>query len=321
MAMNFTFVKEHPYAIGGLLLGGFLLFVLLRSKASAAVTTTGSAQSAGLPASVVQSQLEAGAAIQTAQLQQAQQVNDENFQLALAAQKNAADYATAQLNAQTSTAQQVNAITGSTNIATIQAGVQNNAISTQASVINEQTQTGLQAALAGDQLQLSADQLQQAAAMGTAQINANQNVSLAQIAADRDTAIANTTATAQVDLGALAANTQTTVAQIGGQVAMAQIQGGVSVAQMQLQNQSQENQRILDLVKSGQLNKGGEGGANQLAAIAAATGQPSIAGSAYGTATASLSDGNSTGGILNSISGIFGTVGNGITKGLKAVAT
>ncbi len=301
MALNFTFVKEHPYALGGLLLGGLLLFALLRSKASGAVTTTASAQSAGLPASVQQSYIQAGSALQLATLQQQQAAQDQQFQLALEAQKEAA-----------STQQQVNAIQGAQNIATIQAGVETDAISTQAEVINHQTQAGLDTQLSHDALALSQSQIDAATSLGSAQIQAGQAVSLAQIAADRDQSIARTTTTAAVDLGALAANTQTVVAGYGRDVALAQIQGGVSLAEMQLQNQNDANKTILDLLKSGQLNKGGEGGANQLAAIASIKNQPTIAQAAYGTATASLSGGNSIGGII-------GSLGDAMSKYASAV--
>jgi hypothetical protein len=298
--MGVQFISQHKYMVGALALGGLLLFVLLRKKASGAQTTTAGVQMAGLPANVQQAQVQAGAAIQTAQLQASQQVNNERFQLALEAQKEAADYATAQLNAATSTAQQVNAIQGAQNLSTIQAGVQNNAISTQALVNQEMVQASYDTQLSNNATAIQRDQIAAATTIGTAQIEAGKVTTVAQVAAAMQTDIARTQAQAAVDLGALDATTQTVVAGYGRDVALAQIDKQKMIADS-----------VAGLVRSGQLNKGGAGGANQIAAIAALTGTPQIASSAYGTATASLSGGNS-------IAGIIGSIGQAVKTGASA---
>jgi hypothetical protein len=289
--MSFQFVKSHPWMLGALIFGILALFLISKNKATGATT---SIASTGVSADYLQSQVAAGSALQLANMQAVSQINSDNFQLALEAQKEAADFQMAQLQGTVSTTQQVNYLTST-------AGVQSQAIQTQAVVSQQQIQASLDAQLSADALALDQTKINAARDVSTASISAGRDVSIASISADAQKAISANTTAAYVDLGALAANSQTVVAQYGRDVALASIQGQVDLATQQMDNNAKVDQGILDLISKNQINKGGAGGANQIAAIAAITNQPSIAFPAYGTATASLSGGNSIGGIISSI--------------------
>lgn len=313
MASPIELVKRHPLPFGAMLVALLVfIYVAKRKAASGATTTVGAVTYPGTSDSVQQAQVQAGSAYQLARMQQASEVNAQNFQLALTAQKEAADFQTAQLTAYTSTAQQVNAITAATNLATLAAGTQNLSIQTQAQVSLAQTAAQLEAQEANDSLALDQAKISAATAVSTAQIGARRDVSIASLAASTQKSITDSNNTALVDLGAIAANTQTTVAGYGRDVALKSIQSTEDLTKLQMNNVAKVDQKVLDLIASGQLNKGGAGGANQIAALAAATGQPAIAFPAYGTATASLSGGNSVAGIISSL-------GSAVKAGASAI--
>ena len=139
----------------------------------------------------------------------------------------------------------------------------------------------LQADVANNQTaaQLQAIELQTAAAVQTslATTQAQTQLGIAQVQASTDQAKISEEgtiglATAQNQLWETAINAGVAENQSNNQaaVAVSQIQG--DVISQQIQAQSAVAQGTLKLVQSGQLNKGGQGGQLQLAAVAAATG-------------------------------------------------
>ena len=116
----------------------------------------------------------------------------------------------------------------------------------------------------------------------------------------------------QYDLGALQSNNNLSLynnyINTQGQIALGQQQ--VDLTQI---NTNYDLTKIgLNLVSSGQINKGGEGGANQVSVIGAIFGQPTV-----GNAAQQVQQGNTWGSILNG----FGNVVQGVGQGLFGAVT
>jgi hypothetical protein len=124
--------------------------------------------------------------------------------MAYSAQQSAATYQLAELNATTSTTQQVNQLTAEQNIATLQANNQALQISTAGSVSAAQIAANLQQV-----------QSNNAAAINMAAIAAQMNEFVAQTNANQNIALADITGRTQLGLG-----------QIAGQVAISQAEYG-----------------------------------------------------------------------------------------------
>lgn len=122
MHLNLEIVKKHPVATGAVILvGGLILFLLLRSGGSGGTTVVQGASAAN------------------------PQADNNAFQLQSQAQAIQGQFALTSLQGEISTTQQVNAITGQTNLAGMQEHVQLATIDSQnyQTVVAAQTQVAL----------------------------------------------------------------------------------------------------------------------------------------------------------------------------------
>jgi hypothetical protein len=178
MKFDFGFITEHPYAIGGtVLVGGVLLYLYWKGGTTSAAPVT-TVVSSGTSTDMQLAAIQAGTALQTAQIQgqaAVAQINAQTQSDALAAQT---EITLAQINAQASTTQQVNAITGSTNIAGINANVQSQQIQAtrdvQSKQISSQTQIASQGIAAQIEQQKLVDELSSHVADNAAAIQLSQ---------------------------------------------------------------------------------------------------------------------------------------------------
>ncbi|HYM35964.1 MAG TPA: hypothetical protein VET48_11240 [Steroidobacteraceae bacterium] len=168
----------------------------------------------------------------------------------------------------------------------------------------QQRQDALAATAFADQLAtaLTASKDANATAVTINNQNAGRDVNLATISAgsaalnsnnNLTESLANTNALQSIYNTFLTTNGET-------QTAQAQDQLQAELAQIGVQ------QSISNLVASGQINKGGEGGKNQVAVIAALTGQPAIGAQAEAPQP----------GFWQSFFGAVGNIGKGITAGV-----
>lgn len=330
MSGIFDWIKEHPLpaALGGIVLFIIVYVVTRGSSGSSAATSyipvqTGpsdAVQEASIAASVQQASINAASAQQANQLQG--QYNLGVLQLQSDAQNTlvAAQATNLQTNdseaialAQLQTQQSI-ANTG----VEAQVNVADTAASTQAD-INQQNQKTQQI-----QIQTSAQTAAQQLASETSMYNtgANLQASLAQTAAS---VINNqTSATLQTNLAGI--GEQNNANNLNAGIETTAINDQTNLNSQYLTEQSTlattaqaNNQSVLqyeeNAISSGVFNKGGAGGANQVAAFESVV--TGASQNPYPTATASVSGGNSPGGIINSISGLFSTIGRGITGGLN----
>ena len=314
-------IKEHPYLAGGLTLGLIVFYFVYRSVAASSGTATQTVAYGGAPSDAVQTaQLAAGVAGQ--QTQAAADAQSQSLQAQLAA-----------LQLQTG---------GQVQIAQLQqqAALQNTLTSGQ--VASQQSSDQLTAALAATG---GASHIADVNAMAATQINSGNNatsialagiqapLSMAQIQASLQAqinqngaavSIAQAGDTAQVMIAGGADATQVAVAQANATAATA-IAGGADATQVALgadqanvynnliNNTTQVQLAGLGLVGSGVLNKGGEGGVNQVSAFGTIYGNPSAGFAPAQVGITQASGGNSTSSI---ISALFG----GATKAIPAVA-
>lgn len=321
-------IKEHPLPAAGIGLAVFVVvYFATRSSGSPATSyipvSTGpsdAVQEASIAASVQQS-ANNSAAQQSAQALQA------NYNLGVL-QLQSNDQA-ALIGAQVSNTQ----TSASEDIAMQQ-------LKTQESISNTGVAAQEDVALAGYQTQSDINKQNQS----TQQLQIQTSADTAQQQLQAETSMYNTGALLQSSLaqtaagvinGQTSATLQTNLAQLAlsGQESSEQTQLDTTAINDQtnlnsqylnelgdqstqyLSNQQTTLSSIEGLISSGTLNKGGEGGANQIAALQllqGATPNP------YPTATASLSGGNTPGGIVQSLSSLFASVGNGIAGGLRA---
>jgi hypothetical protein len=288
-------------------------------------------------------------AVSIAGIQGNVQMNSDDDQLQAIANTNAAQTSQAQIAAELQSQEagdQLNAILGSTqlqvggaeDIAGIQAGVSdlqsNNALAAQKDVDSASIQMN------GQNTNVAIQQALDALTLGTTQANDTAQTNTQYIAAQL-AGLENNNATATL-LNSQNVNGAETIDQIiaGNNVDLANISAGVSTAQInadedvtnnylngvnaannaaatqsaqELQDQNNLYASIENLVSSGALNKGGEGGAAQLAAIAALLGQPSVVAPVAQVGTAQAQS-NPLTAFFNSLGSAVGTVGKAATS-------
>ena len=313
--LNFEIVKEHPYAVAGVVLvGGLVLYLYWthNSNQSASTTNNGTAVY-GTPTvdpSVQTAEINAAASLQASQNAVNAQTAQNNFQLMSDAQSQAASLQLAQLQAQASTTQQVNSIQGQQNLASLQA----TASTTQQtnSIQGQEVLAGIQATLDSQNISSQQSMFDAQLSANTASQQANDSLALNEATLAQNTALQVVQANAAQNVA---------LANINASVATAPIQASVDIANLQAQLQGQviannatSTQQAIALIQSGQLNKGGAGGANQVAILGTVLGAPGISGPAYSTATASLTGGNSQAGIISSIGGAASNVLSSLFK-------
>jgi hypothetical protein len=282
MKWDFSFISQHKGVIALVVLGGALvLFLYWRSSNSAATSTT-VATSSGVDPQVQATEVQAAGQIQLAQQQTTAQANQYQFQLAAITASAAASAQLATLQNQATVAAQANTLTAQQNLAKIQADVQSQSIGAQEHVQLAQVDAATAATQANDAAAVTENTLADQLALGVAQAQSAANVSVAGINADLQKTILTTN--------------------VGAQLHLADLQAGLQANQQTLQ--AGITDKTIGLIQSGQLNKGGAGGANQVAVLGAILGAPGIAYPAYQTATASFSGGNSIGGILAGAGGL-----------------
>lgn len=306
-----NFVREHPILTGsGIIAVIVLIFVLRRSGGSGTqVISSGPSealQAAGLQANVAQQQMQTAANVQLSGLNAAVaaheldaqtqlKIAEDQKQIALAqiltggqvdlAKTDAAtSIAQAQIKGQTDQTQAV--VSGQVSVAGIQAGVQ-----------QHQFDVALQAQKDIDKTQLQTTALTTSAATDVATVNAT----AAQKIAETQGATATNLATIQGGVMTHGIDTQAAVYNN-----LITTQG--SVATTQLNTQDTIDQQVFDLLRSGQINKGGEGGQNQVAVL------DTLFGNYTGSATASA--GAATQGVAGAgmITGIVGSIAKGFTS-------
>lgn len=142
-----------------------------------------------------------------------------------------------------------------------------------------QTQAGLQAAAAGNATAVDIAQIQSNTQI--AAINASQNIANTQTAAQVEATtagyttaedLANIQSSTVQNLATTQSATELGIAGIQGQTYQTAIQANQTLAE----NQQALAQNAIDLIQSGQFNKGGSGGVNQIAALGVAFGQPAV---------------------------------------------
>lgn len=185
--MDFSLIKRHPYATGAIVIvGGFAAYLLFSGGSGSQTVTTGSGVDPALAASEVQ----AATQLQLQQGASSAQQQAQSFQLASDAATAGANFALAQLNAKTSTTQQVNAIVGQENL-------QSDQNSTQLIM-----QKNALTAASNDAKTMEATQV----ALATAQTTAN--VAIAQTTAAQNLGIASITGQVQRDIANYQSQTQ-----------------------------------------------------------------------------------------------------------------
>ncbi len=310
--MDFSWVTEHPLVTGAVVIGGGLgLYLVLHRGASGTDSTSAAGSSIAYrgPSDQVQAAaIQAGTQIQLAQAAVLSQNNTAQYALAsqtVATQgqldlavigqqsdqnKLLEQLAEAQLVSNTAITTQANAITGATNIAQIDAITQRQGISAQQTIGLAQ----IDASLAG--LRDT-----NAAGVQVAQIGAAGTLGLAQIQAGTDMAAIS------AKLQAYTLQTQLQHDVIAGTVEINQDQ--LSLLSQQLTQRQGLQQSVVSLLQSGQINKGGEGGANQVSVLGGLLGTPGIGTSAQQTAAL---DSAAEWGFFNNIAKIGGDILTGL---------
>lgn len=207
MKFDFSLIKEHPYAAtGGIVIGGLLLYFVFFSDGSGA-ESSGTTMVAGSP-NDQNDQINA-------------QLQSQQFQLQYLQAQQAGEYASAQLQAQTSTVQQVNAIQG-------QLAIQGQQISSQTELekirLNNEVYLekmrgdyALQSQVVSQTAALQMTQMQTQANIAINAANVDLQKSIAQYQTSALTSIARYQAGAQV---ATSSNTWQTVGAIASVAAM-----------------------------------------------------------------------------------------------------
>jgi len=141
--MNFGLIQKHPLATGAVVvIGGLGLFLAVKPKGGGGAAPA--APAGGVPQSNQAAAIAAATQLATVNAQATAQANELQAQLTAQAQDEQTQITLANLAATTSTQQQVNAITGSQNLAITQADVEKFGISTQAAVENARTAAAVQ---------------------------------------------------------------------------------------------------------------------------------------------------------------------------------
>ncbi len=329
-------IAEHPFITGGAIIGIGVLYLLLHSSGGGQVAASAPTTQAQANPSVQVAGIQAGAALQSqnnalmsqrsteasdtnklnlqlqADLQkttieanvassgQQQQYNasalDTQLKYGVAGAQIAAQLEAVRLATAADVATQFNKNQTDQNIATLNANrdvtinATNNdttrfGISAQQEIENNKTAAALAA--------------QQAATAAGLALGLNNN-STAVTLRTIDAGVANNASNNKTAVDLLTVKTQ-------GDIATTYINTAGNVAASNAAAKAANDAKLLSLLQSGQLNKGGEGGTNQVAAIAALYNQPSIAGAAYGTQAVN-DQSNGIGAILSGIGKVASAV-------------
>jgi len=297
-----NFVREHPLLTGGLLIAIVVLFVVIknRSRGGSQVISTGPSeglQAAGLSAQVQQNQAQIAASLHLSDLNAAMAAHDRDAQLQLQIAGIQKDVALSSIL--TNAHVDMSRVDAATQIAQIQTKGQTD--QTQAVVNGQIVTTGIQAGVQQHQFDvaLAAQKDIDAASIQTTQIGADRDVTIANTAGQTAIQIANTNAGRDVSVATIAGTTATTLSAQEAQrqtdlariVAPVVIHGIDTQAEVYnnligTQGQVEQNrintmglidQQTLQLIRSGQLNKGGSGGLNQVSALSLIYGAPQVA--------------------------------------------
>lgn len=326
-------IAKHPFITGAAIIGVGLLFLLLHSAGGGSSAPAGGAAPGPNP-NVQIAGIQAGTALQSQSNAITQQTNQNNYQLMAQAQQLQASLTATQLQNQTqlslgtqslgnealkinsdtavqgaaiaaqieqlrlttaaSVAEQANALTTQQNIAQIAANTQVTLnsqnqqtqqlqIGTQAQTAIAQTQAAQAIAESANNAAVTINQQNNATVLGQAALQTQQVINGQNVAGTVATTISNNQTSVENNY----ITTSGTVAQAG------------------ITAQQQQNNSIINLIQSGQLNKGGAGGANQVSVLGAITGYPQIGAPAQQTAqTGSLS----TASIISSIATGAGSI-------------
>lgn len=212
-----------------------------------------------------------------------------------------------------------------TDIATIQAGTTQTVNAQNDAVVTEQLQSNQNEFLGQLASENQLNQQNNAAQEALAATNAGLQLGIVQANAATAINAANDT----LQLGTVQSNNATDVAKTNladaTTVALAQTSGAVSVANTATQAAVTNEQTLtaaqlaseqytygfdqnyINLVSSGKIS-----GSNAVSVLAAINNQPAIGVSAQGTASASVSGGNSTASIINSAGGLISTIGSAL---------
>lgn len=317
-------IKRHPLMAGGVALLLIVLFFVFRSKSGGSgtqVIQTG--PSDAVTAASLQAQ------VQMAAIQAGYAASSSSLSAAIAGKQIDAQTALQLTSAQKDVALQSILTGGDVQNQQTQAALLATQYSTQAVVQGEQIQAGQNVSIAGIQSDtIKAQSQDQLAAQGiiskasvdmaTLQAGVDTTNSNNQLQATEDTnasqvkvaGIAGDTATT---LGTLQANSQDLITRTAGNIYTDQIDTqGRNIDEYiaaQLANKQQQNDIIYGLISSGQINKGGEGGSNQVSVLDSYLGNPT-GGTAAAQAAGTEAVASSPGSVISSISGLF----NGAAK-------
>lgn len=331
MSGIWAWIKEHPYATGGLVAAVIVLWLLIRSAGSSS-----SAQVAASSPTQAASQAASGADPNAAAT-----VANNQIGAAVAIASLQADTA----NQQTSAARDValqNILSGAQTTQygdAVQLAGLNSTNAAQVAIVNSQVAgnvsiAGIQGQVATQQ---SADALAglentNATAYGIAGIQANTadyttaaELALGELNSNNALAGLENTNAAGVQIagittaGAVAENAATNMTQqdyintVGG-VDLAQIAAQYGLGSKQIDLQALQLHDATALISSGVFNKGGEGGLNQVTAFLGSIGSPATstsASAAGGVGVAQNSGGNTPAGILGGVAQVIGA-GSGL---------
>lgn len=295
MAFDLKFIKDHPYATGGVVIvGGVVVFYLLSSSSSSGQASTQAAaqpdMSAAYAAAAQEAQTNAAAQVQTnaqtVQLQQAQLEADvANTQTAASLQSN---------NVNT-------AATLAATLAQIQAQTQQNQDSLNAQLTENADTLSAQTVQQGNELTYASNIQGMQDAVLESQINAG----VVENANNNATALAGTDATLDY---------QTTLAQLQAGVASQGVTAAETVQEQQQQNSYNLSQQTLNIVQQAGLNHGTESLENDLTGtigLALGTAAPATA-AVTGNSQAAVASSAATASIINSITGGATKVATGL---------
>ena len=299
MALDFSLIKQHPYATGGVVIvGGLVVFYLLSSSQGASEASSATSSSGGMSSADYQAYLAASA--QQAQVNAAAQV--QNNQLTVQQQQQQLEYQAAHEQTQaslaindTNTAAQLAAT-----LAQIQASTQQNT-----DTLTAQTTQQANQLMYAQNIQQMQDNVLESQINSSVLENANNNATaLAGLMDSNDL---------QGLIAKLSASTATTIAGYQASVASQGVDAATQVQMAQLNDQFQLSNKTLDMVNAAGLNHGTTSLENALVGtVGTALGYPQVGVAGVQTATqASIASSQSTAAIVNSItSGISNTVGS-----------
>lgn len=302
-----SFFINHKLVV--IVLAGLVILYIVLSKLSPAQSAS---SSGGVDPNVQVAAIQAGAQNAAVAAQANAQTNQLQAQLASQASNQAFQLKDDELKAQLSNNQIQAAALVANNQTQAQVDIAGLSLQAQQSLNNSQTQVALAQVQGQVALGQFADQTQQ----NLAAIQANATTQIAGYAADvNKTQIisqlgivqSNNDTAAAINSARIAGQVAAYQTEVAGQLGVADIAGQVAMAQIGAQ--SSLNNATIGLIQSGQLNKGGSGGAAQIAALSGAYNQPGIASAAYANAS-NVSAANSPGATLSGIGNLISGAGN-----------